>query len=435
MIKLAVIGKCSNLDCLPSKEIGDRLNSINLSERDSNKEMTPEIQKSNNTEKPQHQSNKVKTTLNKCKQKELQQLLAPFGELDNTEEGKQIFIEVGDSSQITPSIATKKKNIEEKRFSRKQSELIQMLSPLEDLNSTEEVSGLSTIIEESNDLISRTDVESVDHTVNKSDLSSTSSSPFQQIDFNRKKQKIIELDSVKDLLTKVKRQGDILEKSDTHFVTVEDAKGRLNDKSPCTSKPYKLDQSFVKKVLEFSSSSFSPTQLSPPSSRKNKDNLKRKKKRRKSDIISPPSFTNSSCSTQFNEICDDREPTISEKPTNSNPSQSNLRYYIEKLLTLRHEDITNLSASSSSTNVSNAIIYTDKPEQSPLLGNSTNLQSIYCSSRSQILQKLSDIQADKIEAQKPDWSTFDLSSEGGTFVNSSGTISNIQLSVTEYETL
>merc|ERR1719154_88041 len=109
-------------------------------------------------------------------------------------------------------------------------------------------------------------------------------------------------------------QGKVLEKSDTHFMTVEGRPGGKASMNLETSKPYKIDQQFVKRILEFSSSSpfsLSSTSPSPPPAKASPPPAK-------ATLPPPP------------------------PPTTNQPK---LRYYIEKLLQLKHEDVQNLSVS------------------------------------------------------------------------------------------
>ena len=73
-----------------------------------------------------------------------------------------------------------------------------------------------------------------------------------------------DLISVKELMARVRMQGKVLEKAETHFMTVE---GRPGGKA--SKQAYEIDQQFVKKILEFSSSSFlSSSSLSSSNSSK-----------------------------------------------------------------------------------------------------------------------------------------------------------------------
>merc|ERR1719233_2106207 len=87
------------------------------------------------------------------------------------------------------------------------------------------------------------------------DSKESSVSPFPESNVERRKVAETNLATVKQLMAKVKLQGKVLEKSDTHFMTVEGRSGGQEANHSAVFKPYKINQQFVQRVLEFSSSS------------------------------------------------------------------------------------------------------------------------------------------------------------------------------------
>eukprot|EP00092_Neocalanus_flemingeri_P021488 GFUD01023302.1.p1 GENE.GFUD01023302.1~~GFUD01023302.1.p1 ORF type:complete len:485 (+),score=197.67 GFUD01023302.1:55-1455(+) len=283
------------------------------------------------------------------------------------------------------------KSEKELRRREEQKHLFKLVSPLGQLDSTEEVSCLSTIMEESevlSPLCDSVDLVTVKD-ITRDDSKESSASPFPETNIVCRRKEDTDLTSVKQLLARVKMQGKVLEKTETHLMTVEGRPGGETSQSqtsklPVTAKPfYKIDQQFVKRILEFSSSSpFSSPAPSP----------------------SPPA----------------RAPTITARvppvtaqfipppPTN----QPKLRYYIEKLLHLRHEDVQNLSVSSC---VSSPDMQRERQSKPKTMTTSTlSLSSTSCSVKVK--------QHSSVTGHQVDWSS-------GT----SGTVTSIQLTETEYE--
>jgi len=355
----------------------------------------------------------------------------------------------------------------------KQKELVKLVSPLGELDSTEEVSCLSTIIEETENL-SLSPKDKVDFVKDAGrllleDSKESSVSPFPESNIQRKKEAETDLTSVKQLMARVKMQGKVLEKSDTHFMTVE---GRARGKETSNStilKPYKIDQQFVKRVLEFSSSSGVCSSSSQSSSISTTERISeislQPAKFLRSDIPQTLSkqIKNSKTVSKPKKM---RIPTLKVQnvPQQENvrpaklpasqydePDQPQLRYYIEKLLNLRQEDIQNLSVSSCTTPegpVETRIRKIPPPSSFSLSStrstmrkapaeDSRAIQSLYYSTRQQLMSKLSSVTGanNNVQgrSQLVEWSSFDLSSgEGGD--DSSGTITSIHLSTTEYDT-
>ena len=105
---------------------------------------------------------------------------------------------------------------------RGQRQLVKLVSPLGQLDSTEEVSCLSTIMEES-EMISPTLTDSVDLATGRDRIRAESSkessvSPFMKTNIERRKLVEKNLTSVKELMARVKMPGMVLEKAETHFM-------------------------------------------------------------------------------------------------------------------------------------------------------------------------------------------------------------------------
>jgi len=171
-----------------------------------------------------------------------------------------------------------------------------------------------------------------------------------------------DLASVSLLLAKVRehreqmeRQGRLLTKN-THFPPVEPSvfpplkssvfapllptvEGReevMRDKEAPVRKPFQMDQQFVRKVLEFSSSS-SIRSVSP--------DLRVK--------VVLPSCTDSSHRDSSNKETNAphrrRKKKKDGKDTKDTDKDARLRYYVKKLLEMKHEDIENLSGMTTSS--------------------------------------------------------------------------------------
>merc|ERR1719318_731104 len=325
-------------------------------------------------------------------------------------------------------------------------QLSKLVSPLGQLDSTEEVSCLSTIMEES-EMISPTMTDSVDLATGRGRIRAEGSkessvSPFMETNIERRKLVEKDLSSVKEVMARVKMQGKVLEKAETHFMTVEGSPGGQASKLPVTAKPYKIDQQFVKRVLEFSSSSFlSSSSLSssnsskatkqpnivptshPASLQPHKSHPKQKYSSHHHKASHPPAKA-------------PKPPKKASLPPPHTP-QPHLRYYIEKLLSLRQEDVQNLSVSSSTPDRQMESQRQKKTVTSSSLSQSSAscrveesqaILSLYQSTRQQLLHKLSGVTAGHSTGQQLDWSSFDLSSGGEGGDVSAGTLSSISLS-------
>ena len=354
------------------------------------------------------------------------------------------------------------------RRKEKRKELVKLVSPLGELDSTEDVSCLSTIIEETEnnsssykDTVDMVTSRDRDKLVALEDSKESSLSPFPESNIDRRKVGETDLATVRHLMARVKMQGKVLEKSDTHFMTVEGRPGDKETNHSAAFKPYKINQQFVQRVLEFSSSSLvCSSSLSSSNSSKHSDSgiLKPAEFKRP---VAPKSFPKplksskpaSKPKRQLDSVVTHKENDKTEVfavPGSTNPDQPQLRYYIEKLLNLRQEDIRNLSVSSCTTPERPIKTNTKKknPPSSSLSLSSTScslqkslgedsqaIQSLYYSTRQQLLSKLSSVaggQGQAKQQQHVEWSSFDLSSvEGGE--SSSGTITSIHLSTTEYD--
>lgn len=353
----------------------------------------------------------------------------------------------------------------------KRKELVKLVSPLGGLDSTEEVSCLSTIMEETEmnsssykDTVDMATVKDGDKLVALEDSKESSLSPFPESNIDRRKEKETDLTAVKQLMARVKMQGKVLEKSDTHFMTVEGRPGGQETYHSAVFKPYKIDQQFVQRVLEFSSSSAacSSSMSSSSTSKHSSSDTSLKLERFRRPVV-PQTFPERRKSSKpaskhkkkLDSAAIGKENAKSELfavPESTNPDQPQLRYYIQKLLNLRQEDIRNLSVSSCTTPERPMKSKTKEktPPLSTLSLSSTScslkkslgedsqaIQSLYYSTRQQLLSKLSSVAGGQGQVlaenkQQVEWSSFDLSSvEEGD--GSSGTITSIHLSTTEYD--
>ena len=292
-----------------------------------------------------------------------------------------------------------------------QRQLVKLVSPLGQLDSTEEVSSLSTIMEES-EMISPTLTDSVDLATGRDRIRAESSkegsvSPSMETNIERRKLVEKDLTSVKELMARVKMQGKVLEKAETHFMTVEGRPGGQASKHPVTAKPYKIDQQFVKRILEFSSSSFlSSSSLSSPNSSKATKQPSKVTTSHPASLPPHKSHPKQKSSTHLPKAS--HPPPKAPKPPkkaslpSSHPPQPHLRYYIEKLLSLRQEDVQNLSVSSSTPDRQMESQRQEKTMTSSSLSLSSTscsvedsqaILSLYHSTRHQLLNKLSGVTA------------------------------------------
>ena len=284
------------------------------------------------------------------------------------------------------------------------------IKPLDETEDVSSISALSTIMEESE----RVSSQSLSN-IQKSDNELTMTTfPFSSIttDRNGKKATIapppqnINLSEVRKIIDRVKRQGERLPLTETHFQTIA---GNGNGSIPKMDsgggkekEKYSVNHQFIKKVLDFSSlpssslssdesSTFLPLQKAEargkigrakanPVTKSKLPNSKPTKKPNVSPILKP----------QFLQTSDDSSGRISPQSISSfqdythkenSNAQAELRRYIIKLLQMKQEDIENLSVSTTLTSSS-----TTDPD---LKMDYDTILELYQSTRSNLQSKLS----------------------------------------------
>ena len=259
----------------------------------------------------------------------------------------------------------------EKEKKRGEEELEKLLGRLGSLDSTEEVSQLSTIMEKSES--SSQDRDSVDLVpvrgptpAEDSAASSISPFPSSRIVSSRrennaglvKEEKAPSLDSVAALVSRIKRQREALESQEK---PVAPPAGQvllptIKRGSQPVPQQYKLNTDFIKKVLEFSRSS----DLASSSSGSVSEAQVRV------NIVLPGSSSSTFSEPspilkpqQMNRVIPSKaNPRSNDRHSKKKPpqkqlegdaeaeKQKKLRFYIEKLLKMKHEEVENLSSSS-----------------------------------------------------------------------------------------
>ena len=253
---------------------------------------------------------------------------------------------------------------EEKKRGKEQLE--KLLGSLGSLDSTEEVSQLSTILEKSESSLGRdlVDLVPVRGPTPAEDSAASSISPFpsSRIVSSRrekeagKEEKAPSLDSVAALVSRIKQQREALEKQEKKVSQPSQAflptiKSGVQQPVP---QQYKLNTDFIKKVLEFSRSSDLAS-----SSSSSEAHIK-------VNVVLPAS---SSTLSEPSPILKPQQINSGLRPAKTNPrssekrskkklsqkqfeddaeaeKQKKLRYYIEKLLQMKHEEVENLSSAS-----------------------------------------------------------------------------------------
>ena len=259
----------------------------------------------------------------------------------------------------------------EKEKKKGEEELEKLLGRLGSLDGTEEVSQLSTIMEKSES--SSQDRDSVDLVpvrgptpAEDSAASSISPFPSSRIVSSRrennaglvKEEKAPSLDSVAALVSRIKRQREALESQEK---PVAPPAGQvllptIKRGSQPVPQQYKLNTDFIKKVLEFSRSS----DLASSSSGSVSEAQVRV------NIVLPGSSSSTFSEPspilkpqQMNRVIPSKaNPRSNDRHSKKKPpqkqlegdaeaeKQKKLRFYIEKLLKMKHEEIENLSSSS-----------------------------------------------------------------------------------------
>ena len=341
-----------------------------------------------------------------------------------------------------------------------QKQLLKLVTPVGPLDSTEEASCLSTIMEES-EMMTPSKVDEVDvidePAKNMAELTKESLiSPFAETNAQQLEVNSSDLEKVKELMSKVKEQGKMLESS--QYVSVEGGANLASKNNPGFGNKYKINQHFVKRVLEFSSNSSSSSLSTPPIIvKKNKySSYSRPQKLDAASSSLQSSATNYAAPTskRANNVVNPF-PIMSPIPqvaaitsnTGHPKNKSNepdLRYYIEKLLTLRKEDVENLSLTSTPTpDNSENIEYKSLSNSSSTLSSTTTtvyefsktVQNQYRNTRQQLMSKLAVVSKNRMVRGQTEFSSFDLSSVDEISGYSSGTLSSIDLSVTQYKSM
>lgn len=253
------------------------------------------------------------------------------------------------------------------------------IKPLDDTEEVSQLSGLSTILEESSRLTTTSltprslpDMEAQTQLSEKE----PTTFPLSSITTNRDRgsqqpapAQNINLSDVRKIIERVKQQGERLPLTETHFQTIagngNGSTTKVDSRVGQEKEKYEVNQDFIKKVLDFSSSSplsalssdesssFFSLQKSLPKSKKSKpisvpaNKLEKLKKPTFSPILKPQNVS---------QISDDSTRRLSPEPKSLPSSDSNkkespefqaeLRRYIVKLLQMRKEDLENLSVAS-----------------------------------------------------------------------------------------
>jgi hypothetical protein len=208
-------------------------------------------------------------------------------------------------------------------------ELQRLLAGLGSMDSTEEGSGLSTVLERSEAASDCVDLVPERGPTPAEDSLASSGSPFPSLAMAASSPG---LGSVASLVARIRRQREALDRragldsspegpgqpASAFFSTVAGAAVAGNMAAP---QQYKINKDFVKKVLEFSRSSSDQTASST--------------------VSGPPEV-------RIKVVIPDVSSSLPAPSPPSAPKQpeqqAKLRYYIEKLLQLRHEDVQNLSS-------------------------------------------------------------------------------------------
>ena len=262
---------------------------------------------------------------------------------------------------------------EEKDKKRGREQLEKMLGSLGSLDSTEEVSQLSTILEKSESSQGRDSVDLVPvrGPTPAEDSAASSISPFPSsriVSSRREKEagngeeKAPSLDSVAALVSRIKHQREALE-SQEKKATQQPGQAFLPTIKSGVQEPvpqqYKLNTDFIKKVLEFSrssdlasSSSTSEAQVRvnvvlPASSSSTISEPSPVLKPQQMNRGIHPSKTNPKSSEKRSKK---KQPQKQQQKQFEDDAevekQKKLRYYIEKLLQMKHEEVENLSTAS-----------------------------------------------------------------------------------------
>lgn len=250
------------------------------------------------------------------------------------------------------------------------------IKPLDDTEEVSSLSALSTIAEESERVTSqslRADTQTSDKELTPFPLSSITTNRD-----GKAERQNINLSDVRRIIDRAKKQGERLPLTETHFQTIagngNGSTNKMDSDDGGKKDKYALNQQFIKKVLDFSSSSplssfssdesssFLPLKKSLPSSRISKAKTvpvtKSKiptsepvKKPNFSPILKPQSISRTSddtsvgISSQSLSLASSRDVSHKENKGKSEV-EAELRRYIVRLLQMKQEEIEKLSVHS-----------------------------------------------------------------------------------------
>jgi len=266
--------------------------------------------------------------------------------------------------------------------------IINSVKPLDDTEDVSSLSGLSTIMELTENMT--TSESRVNTTRDQPENFSRDVSPFPESEINTERSNLpqsnIDLPALRKLIDRVKLQGEKLQITESHYLNVSGAGVSKNNNTNNVSngKKYHVNQEFIQQVLDFSSSSsavmssdesssFRPVQLPQ---NKSVNVAPKKIPSVKSKSHSPRFFQNSVLSPipKSSLDIDKKNSNLSisnsssfktflqqkslAQPNKENVDQEALRQYIVKLLQMKHEEIADLSVttSDSSSNESREIL-------------------------------------------------------------------------------
>jgi len=269
--------------------------------------------------------------------------------------------------------------------------LINSVKPLDDTEDVSSLSGLSTIQElTENVTTSESRVNTTRDTRVNLNLTrdehlnfNREVSPFPESEINTERSNIpqpsLDLPALRKLIDRVKLQGEKLQVTESHYLNVSGAGSSKNNKDVndvTDRKKYQVNQQFIQQVLDFSSassaimssdesSSFRPVQLPL---HKPENVAPKKVPSLKTKSSSPQFFQNSvlspipkssfdidkknsnlsiSNTSSFKAFLQQKKATQLEKE-NMGIGEEELRQYIVKLLQMKHEEIADLSVTTTS---------------------------------------------------------------------------------------
>ena len=251
--------------------------------------------------------------------------------------------------------------------------LVNSVKPLDNTEEPSSMSGLSTIMEVTEN-ITATELPHDYNDVSEDDRTIMSPFPQSEMICNRSDNIKTDLESVKKLIDRVKRQGEKVRLSDSHFlnITGKSFQSQSGNKESCSiAEKYQVNHQFIKRVMDFASSS----SLTVSSSDDSSSFRPVKAPNSKTDIVSQLKskslhshiFHRSVLSpipkAKFRNFIKNNAHVQSENTSQSlcqeiafnneggldSDLQTQLRYYIEKLLRMNHEEISDLSVTTTAT--------------------------------------------------------------------------------------